>query len=145
MKVESPAFAQHESIPVKYTCQGEDISPPLKFLDIPKDTVSLAIIIEDPDAPTGTFDHWIAWNIPPEKTTLNEGDTVPNQGVNHYHQNRYRGPCPPKGNAHRYFFKVFALDTKLDLPNGSTKDALLKAMNGHILGQAELVGTYKRQ
>lgn len=144
MKLESSAFKAHQPIPKKYTCEGEDISPPLSFIDIPKGTKSLAIIVDDPDAPRGTFDHWIAWNLPASTKLLSEKAEVPKQGKNHFDDTRYRGPCPPHGNPHRYFFKAYALDTLIDLPNGISKKQLEDAMEGHILGKAELVGTYQR-
>lgn len=144
MKLESSAFKDHQPIPKKYTCEGEDLSPPLLFLEIPKETKSLAIIVDDPDAPRGTFDHWIAWNLASNVTSLAEGAEVPNQGTNHFNEMRYRGPCPPHGNPHRYFFKAYSLDTLIDLPNGASKKQLEDAMEGHILGKAELVGTYQR-
>ncbi len=143
LKIESPAFADSEKIPPKYTCEGDDLSPPLKFSAISPKTKSLALIVDDPDAPSGTFDHWIAWNLPPT-TELAEGASVPNQGINGFGATRYRGPCPPRGKPHRYFFKLYALDTMVGLEDGSTKDALLNAMKGHIVDQAELIGTYQR-
>lgn len=144
MHIESPAFEHHKPIPKKYTCEGQDVSPPLVFNDIPKGTKSLALVMDDPDAPMGTFDHWIVWNIPADTKSLTEGASVPMQGKNHFKEVRYRGPCPPKGLPHRYFFKLFALDTVIELPSGSTKNQLLDALEGHVLGQAELVGTYQR-
>lgn len=144
MEIQSPEFEQHQTIPKKFTCEGRDVSPPLAFKDIPKGTKSLALIMDDPDAPMGTFDHWIVWNIPSNTTKLEEGAILQNQGRNHFRENRYRGPCPPKGSPHRYFFKLYALDTNINLSNGSTKGQLEDAMEGHILGKAELVGTYQR-
>lgn len=149
MLIES-VFENHQPIPAKYTCDGDDVSPALKFMNIPKNAKSLAIIVDDPDAPKGTFDHWIIWNLPPDLLQLTEGSremrgfsTHPKQGINGFKQNRYRGPCPPPGKPHRYFFKLYALDTLLELNEGSSKQALEKAMEGHILEKAELVGTYK--
>lgn len=144
MIIESPAFEQHQAIPQKYTCEGENLSPPLKFSGLPKEAVSLVLIMDDPDAPMGTFDHWIAWNIPPQTVNLGEGSSLPNQGKNGFGNQSYGGPCPPKGNPHRYFFKLYALDTKLNLPAGSSKGAVESAMKGHILEEASLVGTYQR-
>lgn len=144
MQMESPAFADHKVIPTRYTCEGEDRSPPLIFKEIPSGTVSLALIMDDPDAPRGTFDHWIVWNIPPTTNNLPEAAKVPKQGTNHFNEKRYRGPCPPPGKPHRYFFKLYALDTMIQLPEGATKEQLEKAMEGHVLGRAELVGTYQR-
>jgi hypothetical protein len=144
MKLKSSAFQHHNPIPKKYTGDGEDVSPPLSFDDVPKGAVSLALIVDDPDAPRGTFDHWITWNLPPETQTLSEGVQGLKQGKNHFDELRYRGPLPPKGPPHRYFFKLFALDKKIDLPEGISKKELEDAMEGHILGKAELVGTYQR-
>lgn len=144
MKIESPAFANNQKIPKKHTCEGEDVSPALNFSDIPEGTHSLAIIVDDPDAPSGTFDHWLAWNIPAATKTLGEGANIPRQGTNGFGDTRYRGPCPPRGKPHRYFFKIFALDSLLFIPEGSNKEALEEAMEGHILGEAQLIGIYQR-
>lgn len=144
MQIDSPAFEHHSPIPKKYTCEGEDVSPPLTFRDIPAGTKTLALIMDDPDAPNGTFDHWIVWNLTPGQNSLSEGAKVPNQGKNSFRETEYGGPCPPPGKPHRYFFKLYALDTIINLPNGSTKSQLEEAMEGHILARAELVGTYKR-
>ena len=145
MQIESTAFADHQTIPKRYTCDGEDVSPPLNFKDLPKNTKSLVLIVEDPDAPVGTFDHWIAWNISPRNLQLVEGTKLEHQGVNGFGSQKYRGPCPPKGPAHRYFFKLYALDTLLDLPEGSKKAAVEEAMEDHILGRAEVIGMYQRR
>lgn len=148
MEINSPAFEQHQPVPRKYTCEGEDISPPLQFRDVPAKTKSLVLIMDDPDAPGGTFDHWIMWNLPSNATALAEGVKVQKpvlQGKNGFRDNRYRGPCPPPGRPHRYFFKLYALDTMIELREGSSKAQLLEAMEGHILGKAELVGTYQRK
>lgn len=144
MHIDSPAFEQHQPIPKKYTCEGDNISPPLTFNDLPKNTKSLALIMDDPDAPSGTIDHWIAWNLSPDNTDLSEGAAVPKEGKNSYKVNGYKGPCPPPGKAHRYFFKLYALDSLMDLPVGMSKKDLEKAIEGHVLGKAELVGTYQR-
>jgi Raf kinase inhibitor-like YbhB/YbcL family protein len=143
MEVSTQAFGNGQRIPSKHGCLGENSSPPLQIDNIPKETVTFAIIVEDPDAPNGTFDHWVAWNIPPAKI-LEGGIKVPEQGVNSFGSVGYRGPCPPPGSEHRYFFRVFALDTKLDLPAKSPKKDLKKAMEGHILAEAEVMGTYQR-
>ncbi len=145
MKIECSAFQNNQKIPTQYTCDGKDISPPLSFQEIPKGTKSLALIVYDPDAPMGTFDHWIAWNLPPDQMKLSEGGKVPHQGKNGFSETRYRGPCPPRGTSHHYFFKLFALDVLINLPEGSTKGALEEAMEGHVLGQAQLIGLYQRQ
>ena len=142
MKLTSPAFEHQTMIPPKYTCQGEDISPPLTLSNIPKGTESLALINDDPDAPIRTWNHWLIWNIKPTGE-INENSAPGTQGKNSWGRNDYGGPCPPRGK-HRYFFKLYALDTKLNLPEGATKSELEKAMVGHILGQAELVGVYQK-
>lgn len=151
MQIESSAFQFNESIPVDYTCEGTNISPPLRFSKIPETSRSLVLIMDDPDAPQGTFDHWIVWGIPPTLTELSEGAPEfgrlapkPVFGVNHYGKNFYKGPCPPPGKPHRYFFKLFALDSALSLPEGSSKKEVESAMEGHILAQAELIGIYRR-
>lgn len=144
MQVQSTEFQQYQPIPAKYTCQGDDVSVPLKFSDVPSGTKSFAIIVDDPDAPSGVFTHWIGWNIPVESSGLIEGQKAPKQGKNSFGKLGYNGPCPPPGKPHRYFFKVFALDAILELKEGSSKEELMDAMEGHILGQADLVGTYQR-
>ncbi len=144
MKIESSAFKNGQTIPLKYTCSGDNLSPPLSFSGIPAGTESLALIVDDPDAPGGTFDHWIAWNIPSATQALAEGSPVPKQGKNSYRVLDYRGPCPPPGKPHRYFFKLYALDTLLDQPEGIPKGQLEKAMAGHILAKGELIGIFQR-
>ena len=142
MELTSPAFQNNTLIPAKYTCQGEDISPPLAVTGIPNGTVTVALINDDPDAPGGTWDHWIVWNIPPDGTIGQS--TVPGlQGKNSWGRNKYGGPCPPSG-THRYFFKLYALDGKLALKEGARKADVLKAMEGHVLAQAQLIGLYKK-
>lgn len=144
MKLESPLFISGQPIPKKYTCQGENISPPLTITDAPENTKFFALIVDDPDAPKGTFDHWIAWNIPGDLRHFEEGMTVPNQGKNGFGDLNYRGPCPPPGGPHRYYFKLYALDSQLNLTDGISKGQLERAMAGHILSQAELIGTFQR-
>jgi len=144
MKVVSEKFEQFKPIPEQYTCKGKNVSVPLMFLEVPKDVLTYAIIVDDPDAPHGVFTHWVAWNIPVEPPGILEGKPAPREGKNSYDVIGYKGPCPPPGETHRYFFRVFALDTILDLPQGSDKAALEQAMKGHILDQAELVGTFQR-
>jgi Raf kinase inhibitor-like YbhB/YbcL family protein len=146
-EITSPAFAQGETIPVTYTCDGQDISPPLQWSDPPAGTQSLALIADDPDAPVGTWDHWILFNLPADTHELPEQATPPGgsqEGQNSWGRTGYGGPCPPSG-THRYFFKLYALDTILDLSAGANKDQLLKTMAGHILAQVEIMGTYSRQ
>ncbi len=143
-------FADGERIPVKYTCDGEDSSPPLSWEGQPEGVVSYVLIVEDPDAPMGTFTHWVIYNIPGELTSLPEG--VPKkketefglQGVNDFRRIGYGGPCPPPGKPHRYFFKLYALDSTLDLPPGARKGEVLRAMEGHVLAQTQLMGIYGR-
>jgi len=151
MNLTSSAFTHGAMIPKKYTCDGRDISPPLSWSDPPEKTESFALIMDDPDAPMGTWVHWVLYNIPATARSLSEG--VPTdaelpdgsrQGRNSWHRIGYGGPCPPSG-THRYFFKLYALDTKLNLASGVTKEELLQAMAGHIVAQAELMGRYSRR
>jgi len=144
MALTSPAFNNGEPIPKKFTCDGEDISPELDWFGTPEGTVSMALIMDDPDAPVGTWIHWVVYNLPMDLSGLREGMTgVGLDGTNSWSRTGYGGPCPPSG-THRYYFKLYALDTNLDLDPGVKKDALLAAMEGHIIGQAELMGTYSR-
>lgn len=141
-KIASLAFAHGELIPQKYTCDGDDVSPPLEISNIPENTVSLALIVEDPDAPNGVFYHWLVWNIPPSPTigqAINPGIS----GTNDFGKTGYGGPCPPSG-THRYYFKLYALDAELDIAPGAGKDELANAIEGHILATAELMGRYQK-
>lgn len=147
----SPAFQAGEPIPVKHTCDGPDLSPPLTWEGAPAATRSFGLICDDPDAPGGTWVHWVLYNLPADTAALAEGvpplPTLPNgarQGYNDFKRLGYGGPCPPRGRAHRYFFKLYALGVGPDLPAGATKPDLVAAMEGHILAQAELMGTYRR-
>lgn len=145
MKITSSSFAHNQNIPPKYTCDGENINPPLQFSDIPADAKSLVLISDDPDAPMGTWVHWILWNIDPKTTEISE-KSVPAgaiEGTTSFGETGYGGPCPPSG-VHRYFFKLYALDTKLDLPISVKKEDLEKAMQQHILASAEMIGLYTR-
>jgi hypothetical protein len=144
IKIQSPVFEHNQPIPGKYTCDGEDVSPPFTFANVPKEAKSLALVVDDPDAPFGVFDHWVAWNIPPDTRELPEAARIEKQGRNDFGELGYRGPCPPPGKAHRYRFKIYALDTVLDLPEGAGKEELERAMEGHVLGKGELIGTYMR-
>lgn len=148
MKLTSPAFQDQGSIPVNYSCDGQDISPELQWSDLPTETQSLVLIVDDPDAPMGTWDHWLIFNIPSKTTGFNENiSQFPegiNFGANSWGRNNYGGPCPPD-REHRYFFKLYALDIRLDLPDGSTKLEIETAMQGHILDEAQLMGRYDRQ
>ena len=142
MKITSSAFTHNAMIPKKYTCQGKDISPPLAISDIPEGTVSLALILDDPDAPRRTWEHWIIWNIKPTRE-IKEDSAPGTQGKNSWGRQDYGGPCPPSG-THRYFFKLYAIDNEIDLPAGATKAELEAAMKGHILEQTELIGLYQK-
>ena len=140
--ITSPAFKHNTLIPSKYTCDGDDVNPPLTVKDIPEGTKSLTLIVEDPDAPMGLWIHWLVWNIPPA-STIGE-DTVPGvEGLSTSRGHVYSGPCPPSG-THRYFFKIYALDTNLDLAANSEKKEVEKAMQNHVLAQGELIGLYRR-
>jgi len=150
-QISSPDFLQGQPIPRKFSCEGMDISPRLNWKDAPGGTASFALIVNDPDAPAGDWVHWILYNIPADSDELAEG--IPGekvlkngalQGRNSWHQVRYGGPCPPSG-THRYFFRLYALDCRLKLEAGAERQELLRAMQGHILGQAELMGTYTRK
>ena len=145
MQIKSPAFEHNQSIPSKYTCDDKDVSPPLVFSDIPESTISLALIVDDPDAPAGLWVHWIVWSIGPDTEEITE-NSVPSggvEGVTSFGNSGYGGPCPPDGE-HRYFFKLYALDIELDLSTESDKEDLEEAMVGHVLDKAELIGLYKR-
>ncbi len=151
MNLESSAFSDNGLIPSKYTCDRENISPPLSWDNPPSGTKSFALIVDDPDAPMRTFVHWVLYNLPPETRQLPEamltqsqGSPIGIQGKNDFGKLGYGGPCPPSG-THRYFFKLYALDQELVLQSGATKAQLLKAMEGHILATTELIGRYSRQ
>jgi hypothetical protein len=148
----STAFEQGETIPTKYTCDGQDISPALSWRDPPEGTQSFALIVDDPDAPIGTWVHWVLFNIPADERSLPEDMPAQDQlsngslhGQNSWKRREYGGPCPPSGSTHRYVFKLYALDTSLDKAAGARKKELLKAMEGHVLAEAELTGQYSRQ
>lgn len=145
MQIFSPAFLNNQNIPGKYTCDGEGVNPPLEFKDVPSDAKSLVLIVDDPDASSGTWVHWTLWNIDPATTLIAENSLPPKviAGQTSSGQNLYGGPCPPSG-THRYFFKLYALDSKLSISSFSLKEDLEKAMQGHIISQAELVGLYSR-
>ena len=146
MKISSKAFSHNQNIPAKYTCDGENVSPPLTIAEVPEQTKSITIIADDPDAPGGDFSHWLVWNINPKLTEIAE-DREPAgsvEGTTDFGKVGYGGPCPPAG-IHRYFFKVFALDTALNLPATTQKQELVKSMSGHILDQGELIGLYSRK
>ncbi|HEY4681861.1 MAG TPA: YbhB/YbcL family Raf kinase inhibitor-like protein [Candidatus Acidoferrales bacterium] len=151
LKLTSTAFQPGATIPEKFTCDGPDVSPALAWADPPAGTHSFALIMDDPDAPVGTWVHWVLYDLPANTRELAEGvpkqEELPSrarQGRNDFRKIGYGGPCPPSGPAHRYFFKLYALDSKTNLKPGATKAELEKAMKGHILAQAELMGRYQR-
>ena len=151
LRLSSPAFAEGGEIPARYGCRGADVSPPLRIAGVPEGTRSLALLVEDPDAPSGLFVHWVLYDVPPGLRELPEGvPAVPEpgegmlQGVNDFGRIGYGGPCPPD-RPHRYFFRLFALDNVPKLPPGASRAALLKAMRGHILAEARLMGIYPRR
>ena len=145
-KMEIKSNFEHNSvIPTKYTCDGEDINPPLEVSNIPEGTASFVLIVDDPDAPAGTWVHWVVFNIPPNVKSIGE-NSVPKdstQGINSFNKVDYGGPCPPSG-THRYFFKLYSLDNTIGLDSSATKADVESAMQGHILASAELIGLYSR-
>jgi hypothetical protein len=144
MRLSSPEFAHNASIPARFTCQGDDINPSLEISAVPPGTKSLVLIMDDPDAPGHTWDHWIVYDIPPA-TLLIEENSVPGvQGTNSWGRQDYGGPCPPSG-THRYVFTLYALDSMLDGFEGRSKNEVLQAMQGHILDTAELIGLYRKR
>jgi len=145
MKITSPAFQHGEEIPSEYTCESSDVSPELNIEGVPENAKSLVLINDDPDAPGRTWDHWIVFNIPAHVTKIEKGKEPEGvAGTNGWGRTGYGGPCPPSG-THRYFFKLYALDTYLDLEEGSTKEDIEAAMAGYIIDSAELMGTYERK
>ncbi|HZR18827.1 MAG TPA: YbhB/YbcL family Raf kinase inhibitor-like protein [Verrucomicrobiae bacterium] len=152
MQLTSTAFGEGQSIPSKYTCDGENVSPPLSWNGLPQGTKSLALIADDPDAPSGTWVHWVLYDLPPTTTELPEGlaksQYIPGgakQGLNDFKHLGYGGPCPPPGKAHRYYLKLYALDRVLELKPGATKNEVERAMEKHTLAQSQLMGMYKRK
>lgn len=151
IKVTSPAFDEGGMIPPKYTSDGQDVSPPLNWEGVPEGTESIALVSDDPDAPVGTWVHWVVWNIPANVRHLAENvppdQELPDgseQGITDFGHHGYGGPSPPSG-THRYYFRVYALDTKLDIPSRSQKADLLKAMERHVIAEGQLMGKYKRR
>lgn len=150
--IQSKAFPSGGDIPAKFTCQGQNVSPPFSWTDPPKDTQTLALIAHDPDAPSGDFTHWVLYDLPATAQGMPEGierkDQLADgarQGTNGFHRIGYGGPCPPAGKAHRYIFVLYALDKKIGLAAGATRDQVENAMKGHILAQSEWMGRYQRQ
>lgn len=147
----SSAFASGAAIPDRHTCKGEDLSPALAWRGAPAKTGAFAVIMDDPDAPSGVWVHWVLWNVAPSTSSLQEGlsrndhlDDDSQQGRNSFGKIGYNGPCPPPGQTHRYFFRVYALDGKLNLPAGANRSQLDAAMKGHVLAEAEYMGTFHR-
>ena len=152
MQITTTAFKDHEAIHAQYTCQGENISPALSWSGVPATAKSLALICDDPDAPMGTWTHWVVYDLPPSTAGLPEGvsksPTISGggkQGMNDFREIGYRGPCPPPGKLHHYSFRLYALDSMLELKPGAKKSEMEAAMSKHILASAELIGTYQRQ
>jgi len=154
-RVTAAPFASHASIPHEYTCEGANVSPALEWADVPDGTAKIALIVDDPDAPGETFTHWVLFNLPPDTTRLPRAVDVrtefadhvppPCEGKNDFDDVGYGGPCPPPGDAaHDYVFQLYALDTAIDLDDGAPKAEVLRAMEGHVLADAQRVGTYKR-
>ena len=143
LDITGPAFRDGEKIPKKYTCQGDNINPEINIKGIPAGTKSIVIIMDDPDAPVGTFDHWISWNINPAQSTITENSEPGIKGKNGFGNLGYGGPCPPSG-THRYFFRIYALDSELDLPEGSNRKDLELSMQEHIIAQGHTMGTYQK-
>ena len=146
MKITSSAFQEGGNIPSKFTCDGPDANPAVLFEGAPAEAESLALIVDDPDAPSGLFTHWLAWNIDPKTTEIAEGSSPSGavQGKNDFGKSGYGGPCPPSG-THRYYFKIFALDRTLDLKSGAKRAEVDAAIRGHVIAQGELMGRYSRK
>lgn len=145
MKIASSVFENNGFIPEKYTCQGDGVNPPLDFSDVPSEAKSLVLIVDDPDAPMGTWTHWTVWNIKPDVREIRENSIPENaiSGMNSSGKNGYERPCPPSG-THRYFFKLYALDQYLDLKPSANKADLERTISGHIIDSGELIGLYKK-
>jgi len=146
MKLTSPVFEHNASIPSQYTCDGGNFNPPLNISEVPENTQSLVLMVDDPDAPGGDWVHWLVWNIDPKTTQINEKSVPDNaiEGLTSFNNRGYGGPCPP-GGEHRYFFKLYALDTMIELESNANKQDLLQEMEGHIIDSVELIGLYSRQ
>ncbi len=145
MNISSEVFVNNGAVPRRYTCDGENVNPPLRFEDVPAGAESLTLIVEDPDAPAGTWVHWTLWNLSPDRTGIEE-DSVPGEaaeGRTGFGEVGYNGPCPPDEESHRYFFKLYALDQMLELDPGNNPEALRDSMVGHILAEAQLIGIYR--
>lgn len=143
MEISSPAFAHQASIPPKYSCEGDDVSPQLDIANVPPNSESLVLIMDDPDAPVGTWDHWVAYDIAPTETIAEGNHEIGTSGINSWGTTGYGGPCPPSG-THRYFFQVYALDVELGVTEGATKTDIIAAMKGHIIDEAQIIGLFSR-
>jgi Raf kinase inhibitor-like YbhB/YbcL family protein len=145
LHIECPEFDNGDLIPPQYTCQGADINPPLDIENIPAKAQSLVLIVDDPDAPKGTWVHWVVFNIPPTTTHIEEESIPGTEGHNDFGRNNWGGPCPPEGTGtHRYYFRLYALDTMLSLPEGALRSQVDQAMKGHVLEKAETMGRYSK-
>lgn len=141
----SGAFNSGDPIPERFTCEGENVSPPLTIEGVPDGAESLVLIVDDPDAPAKTFVHWVAYNVSPDTTVFSEDQEVETEGVNDFGNSGYGGPCPPPGHGvHHYHFRLYALDIELDLESGATKKQVTQAMDGHVLAETDLMGTFER-
>jgi Raf kinase inhibitor-like YbhB/YbcL family protein len=141
----SEAFTHRGEIPRRHTCEGEDVSPALSWTDPPPGSRSLALVVDDPDAPVGTFTHWLAWNVDPAASGLAEGESAPSEGTNDFGTGGWSGPCPPRGHGrHRYFFRLHALDAELEVGLEAAREEVEQALAGHVVATAELIGTYER-
>jgi Raf kinase inhibitor-like YbhB/YbcL family protein len=143
MRLTSSAFQEGGMIPVKYACDGQDMNPPLRFEGVPVEAKSLALIVDDPDAPSGDWVHWVLWDIDPKTKEIRENSSAGTEGTTSFRRAGYGGPCPPSG-THRYFFKAYALDEKVNLPTSAGKRELLDAVEGHILAKSQLMGKYSK-
>ena len=143
IQITSSAFKDGDKVPSRYTCDDQNVSPPLAWTGIPTGTKSLTLIMDDPDAPSGTWVHWVLYNLPPDLSDLDEAtSSTGTDGKNDFNRMGYGGPCPPRGSAHRYYIKLYALDVRLDLKAGATKSQVENLMRGHILAQGQLMGKY---
>ena len=143
LSLSSPAFEDNAMMPGKYTCDGDDVNPPMRVDGVPEGAKSLVLIVDDPDAPAGVWDHWVVWNIPADTREIPEDSVPGTEGTNDFRKTSYGGPCPPSG-THRYRFKLYAVDAKLELDSTARKKDVEKAMEDHILAQTQLTGLYKR-
>lgn len=144
LKISSQAFTEGGMIPERYTCDGENINPELNWSNLPENTRSIALIVEDPDAPKGVFVHWLVWNIP-TVSGIQANSSPGEEGSNSWNSKEYAGPCPPVGEKHRYIFRLFALDSTLNMDPESKKEGLMEAMRNHVLGEGHLMGYYQRK